>query len=280
MNLTLGEKIMYATIPITMLDNQQHPTGTASGFCFSFCANQQAGSYIPVLVTNRHVLGDCAFISVVFTEATADGRPNVGHVISATFPSSSCVFHPNRDVDLAVLPIGPFVNGLAKRGRHVFYTQLDKTLIPQPQVWNELDAIEEVTMVGYPKGLRDKVNNLPIFRRGITATHPAYNYQGKPQFLVDMACFPGSSGSPVFLLNEGSYYDSRSRSLCLGKSRVYFLGVQYAVPNVKESGSLAATLSVQSKIVPVMQSYINLGFIIKSTELLAFEPIFQSMTNE
>jgi len=60
-------------------------------------------------------------------------------------------------------------------------------------------------MVGYPVGIWDSANNMPVIRRGITATHPGKDYEGKSEFMIDAACFPGSSGSPVFLFNLGSY---------------------------------------------------------------------------
>lgn len=280
MNLTLSEKIMYSTIPITMLDDQQRAIGTASGFCFDFCPSQEEDLHIPALVTNRHVLGKCPFISVVFTEATSDWNPNVGKTVTSLLPTSLSVFHPNSAIDLAVIPIAPALKLLEQDGHRIFYTNLDKLLIPQPEVWDSFDAMEEVTMVGYPKGLRDTVNNLPIFRRGITATHPKYDYQGTPAFLADMACYPGSSGSPVFLLNEGSYFDSRNGGLRVGVSRVYLLGVQHAAPTSLDIGELLAIPSSQTKLKPAMQSFINLGVIIKSSELLAFEPILQAMAHK
>jgi len=57
-------------------------------------------------------------------------------------------------------------------------------------------------MIGYPNGLWDHVNNLPLIRRGITASHPGVDYQiegqnGPGVTVIDMACFPDSSGSPV-----------------------------------------------------------------------------------
>lgn len=52
-------------------------------------------------------------------------------------------------------------------------------------------------MVGYPDGIWDEFNNQPIVRRGITATHPKNDFNGKGEFLIDAVCFPGSSGSPV-----------------------------------------------------------------------------------
>ena len=54
-------------------------------------------------------------------------------------------------------------------------------------------------MIGYPDGIWDSVNNLPVIRKGITATHPHISWNGKTEFLTDIASFPGSSGSPYFL---------------------------------------------------------------------------------
>lgn len=38
-----------------------------------------------------------------------------------------------------------------------------------------------------------------FFRRGITATNINFDYNGKKEFVIDAACFPGSSGFPVFI---------------------------------------------------------------------------------
>ena len=89
--------------------------------------------------------------------------------------------------------------------------RLDKEYITN---WNiELDI-----------GLADARNNYPIFRKGYTAAHPAVDFNEDGIGLVDMACFPGSSGSPIYILNEGSYRDKHGNSY-LGSSRVMLLGV-------------------------------------------------------
>lgn len=36
---------------------------------------------------------------------------------------------------------------------------------------------------------------------GSTASHPAYNYNNRNEFVIDCACYPGSSGSQVMLYN-------------------------------------------------------------------------------
>ena len=90
-------------------------------------------------------------------------------------------------------------------GKRPFYINLSQGVIGSPEALSSLAPIEDITMIGYPNGLWDEVNNLPIVRRGITATSANGKYQGKTEFLIDAACFPGSSGSPVFVYNNGSY---------------------------------------------------------------------------
>lgn len=272
MSLSLSEQIMLATLQIEMLDGQLRQTGYASGFIFNIPTNEDR--IIPVLVTNRHVFEKCQKIRIIFTAKANDGEPHIGHVIPAILDASTSIFHPNPQIDLAVIPLMPTINAIMQKGTPPFYRALDTALIPSKEEWGKLDAIEDVTMVGYPKGLRDKANNLPIFRRGITATHPAYDFQNEPKFLVDMACFPGSSGSPVFLLNKSSYTD-KENNFYVGKSRVYLLGIQHAVPDIRELG-LLVNVNSDTSIRPLMQSFINLGVIIKSTELLAFIPILNA----
>src|SRR5439155_8993915 len=68
-----------------------------------------------------------------------------------------------------------------------------------PDDLTAFDAVEDIVMVGYPSGLWDSTNNYPLVRRGITASHPGIDFEGKPQIAIDMACFEGSSGSPVLL---------------------------------------------------------------------------------
>lgn len=124
-------------------------------------------------------------------------------------------------------------------------------------------------MVGYPNGLWDKTNNLPIFRKGITATHPKYDYNGREEFLIDAACFPGSSGSPVLHLDVGNYV--RSGILYRG-DRVTLLGILYAGPHYTISGEIEI-INVPTVQKPVALTRIpnNLGIIIKSHKILDFQ---------
>jgi hypothetical protein len=69
-----------------------------------------------------------------------------------------------------------------------------------------------VALVGYPNGLADTKNALPIWKTGTVASEPEIDFEGKPLMLVDVAAFPGMSGSPVFAIGNGMYelYDGNS----------------------------------------------------------------------
>jgi hypothetical protein len=59
-------------------------------------------------------------------------------------------------------------------------------------------AITDQSVARWEKDECDSANNLPIVRKSITATHPSIDYRERREFLIDAACFFGSSGSPVF----------------------------------------------------------------------------------
>lgn len=63
---------------------------------------------------------------------------------------------------------------------------LVENLIADGDSLSTLTALEEVTMVGYPRGISDEAHGLPVFRRGYTASHPAIDFDGEPIGLLDI----------------------------------------------------------------------------------------------
>ena len=144
---------------------------------------------------------------------------------------------------------------------------------------SELNAVENILMVGYPNGLWDSKNNLPLFRTGITATPPFIDYEHKPEFIIDCACFTGSSGSPIFLVNEGSY-SKKGGGITIG-NRFKLLGVLYAGPQQEAEGDIKIIpIPTVSKGKAIIEMPINLGYCIKADQLLYFENYFQKQANQ
>ena len=199
-----SEQLAHSTVRIEcqMADGT---TGTGSGFVYAFA--RVGEQHVPAIVTNKHVVAGSMIGRFSFTLRAPDGTPVVGQHVTIQLDQFErrWVPHPDADVDLCALPIAPLLTEALRTGTPFFYVSLDDSLLPTEADLVDLGTLEEILMIGYPNGLWDSVNNMPILRRGVTATHPNINYEGRREFLIDAACFPGSSGSPVFLFNTNGW---------------------------------------------------------------------------
>lgn len=229
------EQLFFVTVRITASDGSESWSGTA----FHYGVETDIG-LIPFLITNKHVLENATEITIHNIAATASGgAPELGKAVDVTVrPSNppSWVSHPNANVDVIAWPTGGIFNKLNSEGRTPFRAMILSYQALTDSVANELDAIEEVTFVGYPNGLFDQKNLLPIARRGRTATPVCVDYCGDPTFLIDASVFPGSSGSPVLLSDSGTY-TNRSGAVVVGR-RMILLGVLGAVHIRRVAGQI------------------------------------------
>lgn len=275
LNLSASEQLAYTTTRIYCeTDTGNTSTGTGSFFCFSFSNGQP----VPVIITNRHVVKNSTRGVFQLTRANNDGTPQIGkfEYIDIEKFERNWIPHPNPDIDLCIMPLGPLLHETNEKGFTFFYRHLDENLLPSTQLLTDLTAVEEILMIGYPVGLWDSVNNMPIFRRGITATHPNLNYQGRDEFLIDAACFPGSSGSPILLYNLGNYTD-RQGSTVFG-TRIALLGIMYAGPQYTVEGEIKVLpIPTQLKSIPLSRIPVNLGIVIKAIQILEFKPIIERL---
>jgi len=134
--------------------------------------------------------------------------------------------HPDDDIDIAAMIITNKLREDVKSNYNaeIFYIRIPDSIIPtEDTIKDEVDAIEDILFIGYPTGIYDKKNLIPIARKGITATPILLDYEGKPKFLIDGSVFPGSSGSPVFICNLGGYC-KRGGGFIVG-NRILFLGI-------------------------------------------------------
>ena len=139
-----------------------------------------------------------------------DQPPRKHHVVGSAVPRVTG--HPDPDIDVAVMPLANLILGMDESKRP-YLLMLNWWHLPSSSTLANLDVIEDLTFVGYPDGWMDDVHGTPIVRQAITATPVMLPFDGKPTFLVDGSVFGGSSGSPVFVLNRGSWTGPQGLSL-------------------------------------------------------------------
>jgi hypothetical protein len=277
MALGIVEQLTHSTVRIECtLANGSSSCGT--GFFMHFLKNGDMS--FPVIVTNKHVIAGAKVGYIHLTFADEKGGPNLGSYQRCTLNDfeQQWVLHPDPNVDLAVLPIFHVLEGIREStGKSCFFIGLDAKLIATSAQREAFSAMEDVVMIGYPNGIWDKKHNLPVIRKGITATHVKTKWNGKDEFLTDIASFPGSSGSPVFLVNMGSYIDNQGITH-IGQSRIHLLGVHYAGAQHQADGTIEiVTVPTDTRPVPVTLIPNNIGVVINSQRILDFEPILAAL---
>ena len=254
---SITKKLLFNTVRVdTVLEDGSEGSGTA--FVVSHpCAR---GTYT-FIVTNRHLVDGVRRGGLVFTQKR-NGQPLLGQRFQLNiedFPQAWFP-HPDPEVDLAIIPMRPLEQAARDQGVELYYHVIDSRLAPDAAATRALDALEEVLFVGYPSGVWDQVNLMPILRRGTTATPMALDFEGRPEFLIDAAVYPGSSGSPVFV-----YQPDAMRPTQGGGKKFLFAGVVAAVFFREEANHLVSVPVPANNHGMVMGSeMIDLGLVIKA----------------
>lgn len=269
-------QLIHSTVRIECEDSQgKRSCGT--GYIFNFC--EKEGNSVPCVVTNKHVIAGAVRGLFNLTRRAESGLPDLSNheQIAVEGLATLCLLHPDEAVDLAVLPIGAILNAASKAGKDYYYVSIGKGLLPSRELVDSLSPMEEIVMIGYPNGIWDEAHNLPIIRRGVTATHVGLPLNGKSEFLIDAACFPGSSGSPVFLANIGSFLGADG-SLHVG-TRIALLGTLYAGPQHTTTGEVVVVeVPTDTKTLAVGTIPNNLGYVISSRRLDELEEVVRKLS--
>ncbi|WP_122422731.1 S1 family peptidase [Pseudomonas viridiflava] len=260
---TLAEQLFFTTVRIdtVSVDAQQ---GSGTGF---FVRHNTPEGELLVIVTNKHVVHETNTGHLSFLKRV-DNKPTLGDGFKLSFGPQEWpemwFGHPDPDVDIAICPLSPILSfAKEKYGYELFVRTIDTDMIPTVAQVRELDAIEPVTFIGYPNGIWDSKNLLPVARRGTTATPIEVDFEGTPRFLIDASVFGGSSGSPVFILNQGSF--SRRDGGLVAGNRLYFIGVVAAVFfRTSYNKIISVPIPTQHQPMAKQDEMIDLGVVIKS----------------
>lgn len=262
-----AEFMMYSATRIVSM-NAGVSISSGTGFFYHSHDTQDDQEFL-LLVTNKHVLEGADEIQFTLNDgadAPTNGVMDFHHPIRPELITS----HPTAD--LCASNITSAFEAALGQGWVPYFASVRAKDIPSDEEWKGLDAIESVTMIGCPNGLYDRINALPIARSGNTSSHPSKNYNGENEFLVDIACFPGSSGSPIYRYDRGGgrWDKTARRHIADGNVRLMLLGILYSGPTITEEGLVEFVKEPKVEI----QSMMHLGIAIRSSELLVLERIF------
>lgn len=258
-----AEQLLFTTVKIETSDSKRKEW-VGTGFLFNYKIGEKR--HYPFVVTNKHVVNNMTEGTITFMKGK-ENKPVLGQSIPLKMLNFDIPWHghPNPEVDIAIAPLTPMLGIMTINKDIPYYRTIPSELIPSITAMKDIDAIEEIIFIGYPTGLWDKKNFLPITRMGITATHPAIDYEGKPQFLIDASVFPGSSGSPVLL------YDPRTRPGKIGiiQPRLYFLGVVGQTLHYKEENKvIKKSITTKKDSIVSSTQIIDLGVVYKANTVI------------
>jgi hypothetical protein len=223
------------------------------------------------IVTNRHVVEniDCGIFSATDNNLALNEPFLRGLNIRINNFSEEWQFHPDNNVDLAVMPLSSLVRECIKQyKKKPFFTKIDFSTIPKTEEWKNYIPTEEILMIGYPEGLSDDINNLPFYKKGITSTPLYINYKSNENFIVNVPGYSGSSGSPIFLIDEN--FRTKSRTYQHGPDKARLLGIAYGCYIYRGDGKLQFKKIQYKSGIPT-----DLTVAIKSTKLLELEKILE-----
>src|ERR1700733_10125746 len=221
---------IVATVSLVLQIKAGVILGTATGFFYS--RNDQL-----FFVTNQHVVSDEAenvipdslqlrlhtdpnnvSASADFDIPLYDGTQRLWKIHST---------HP--EADIAVIKI----DKQRIEGKFFVKSWSSQAFLPKQY---PLDPGEDIFIMGYPLGVYDTENNLPIFRNAMIASSYGVPFQGKPMFLTDANLHPGTSGSPVITKPKSTWVDDKGNTNLLTGTNYFLLGVHSATLGVTPAG--------------------------------------------
>ena len=219
---------------------------SGTGFFYTYHDN---GKDIPFIISNKHVLCGKTWIDFDFATTDKNGKRVFGPSAEIRMNQGDLpiIEHPDPSVDLAGIPMKPLLDSLNTGGIRPYVSTLTKANSAPANVQAVLHAATSVLMVGFPNGIMDEANNLPVVRRGTLATHYKADYRGETNFVVDIAAFGGSSGSPVFSFFENILPDENGNISFMARPQIHLIGVLHSGPVVTAQGNIVGRLRARFK---------------------------------
>ena len=243
-------------------------SGFGTGFFLSLKCSD--GRDVAFFVTNRHVISGATHFEITLNKRddTDIYRFSIGKKFQLKI-SSVCGFSDmiseDEHIDIALIDITNFALDL---GKEYLFQAIDNDQIVEKNSEKEISPLRSVCMIGCPKGIYDEFNNIAIARSGFLASIFEIDYNNKPWFAIDIAAYPGSSGSPVFAIDYG-FAAQPSGVTKAGIYQIQLLGLLFGGP-IPVNEQKVEILPISDNFKIYSKNLINIAYCLKAREIRKF----------
>jgi hypothetical protein len=249
----------------TIINNKHYKINSiGTGFLFNYIEGRDS---FPFIITNAHVIENCETGILRFNVANGLD-PVYGNVLSIKLTNFSKLWIKHPSEDIAAIAFQPIYNAFQKKlGKRAYASSFNEIHLLTKDREKNLSSLQEVLMVGYPKGFSDTINNIPILRKGTVATPIFIDYNSQKRFLLDIPIYPGSSGSPVILFPATFIKEDSST-----KHNVILAGIAVESKTYEAKGQVVSK-DKQKSLETITNLPFEIAIVIKSSVLLDWRPI-------
>lgn len=221
----ISEKIFFSTIKINVETKDGHNAIGTGFLVFKSLKNKDS---IIFLVTSKKLIDNSKFATLVFHEA--DGKDisilkekeNI-HICIGEQDWEKMWFSSSQSDSFVIAPIMPIIKYIENQLGKVCYFQTISVTSTIDNHFKDISLSEDILFLTY-LGEEFTLENdyMPVLGRAKLASMLSTSSTDKSVFLINGLDTPSCAGSPVFILNEGSFMTQNGPIL---GNRFLFLGV-------------------------------------------------------
>ncbi|CAA0183720.1 MULTISPECIES: hypothetical protein [Acinetobacter] len=221
----ISERIFFSTIKMNLVTKEETNV-IATGFFVSKSINKD--EFVICLVASKELIDNSIAASLVFHEAIDQVNLDVNekekiHIRIGESDWKDMWFSSDKTNDFVIAPIMPIVNFIeGQLDKFCFLQPIDLTSISKGEQLKDISLSEDILFLTYPNEIIQEDEYMPVLGRAKLATALFKDFNGNPEFLIQSPDTSNTSGSPVFILNEGSFMTKNGQVL---GNRFLFLGI-------------------------------------------------------
>lgn len=220
----ISERIFFSTIKINLETTAGHSI-VGTGFLVSKFLKKNES--IVFLVASKELVYNATVATLVFHEAEDENvsglkeKENI-HIRIGEQDWKNMWFSSSHSDSFVIAPIMPVINFIEKQlGKLCYFQPIDITSTKESQL-TDISLSEDILFLTYLDENIIENESMPVLGRAKLASALSRKINDTPVFLINAPDTSSCAGSPVFILNEGSFMTKNGPVL---GNRFLFLGI-------------------------------------------------------